>query len=67
MAEAAGRHGVVICIDGGVTRENVASIAAAGADMIVTGSAVFDGKGGAAANARAMLASVAEVAQASRL
>jgi ribulose-phosphate 3-epimerase len=31
-------------VDGGVTRTNIAEIAAAGADIIVTGSAVFDGK-----------------------
>ena len=35
---------VLICVDGGVTRENVASVAQMGADLIVTGSAVFDGK-----------------------
>jgi ribulose-phosphate 3-epimerase len=35
---------VLICVDGGVTRANVAQVAQMGADIIVTGSAVFDGK-----------------------
>jgi len=35
---------VLICVDGGVTRENLSEIARMGADIIVTGSAVFDGK-----------------------
>jgi pentose-5-phosphate-3-epimerase len=39
------------------TRDNIAEIAAAGADLIVTGSAVFDGKD-AEANARFVLAAV---------
>ena len=38
-----------------MTRDNAAAIARAGADLIVTGSAVFDGRR-AAENARAMLA-----------
>ena len=44
---------VLICLDGGVTRDNVAEIARLGADIIVTGSAVFDGKA-ALDNARFM-------------
>lgn len=35
---------VLITIDGGITRENVAEIGRWGADIIVTGSAVFDGR-----------------------
>jgi pentose-5-phosphate-3-epimerase len=31
-------------MDGGITRNNVAEVARMGADIIVTGSAVFDGK-----------------------
>jgi pentose-5-phosphate-3-epimerase len=31
-------------VDGGVTRDNIAQVAKMGADLIVTGSAVFDGK-----------------------
>ena len=33
----------LIEVDGGVTEENIAGIAAAGADILVAGSAVFDG------------------------
>jgi ribulose-phosphate 3-epimerase len=47
---ASGRD-VLVCIDGGVKRDNIDEIAKLGADLIVTGSAVFDGKD-AAANAR---------------
>jgi len=35
---------VLICVDGGITRDNIAEVARMGADIIVTGSAVFDGK-----------------------
>ena len=35
---------ILICVDGGVTRDNVADVAGMGADVIVSGSAVFDGK-----------------------
>ncbi|MBN1942275.1 MAG: ribulose-phosphate 3-epimerase [Phycisphaerae bacterium] len=35
---------ILICVDGGVTRQNVADVAQMGADVIVSGSAVFDGK-----------------------
>ena len=34
----------LICVDGGVTRDNIGQIARLGADIVVTGSAVFDGK-----------------------
>lgn len=50
------RH-LLIGVDGGITCDNVAEIAGLGADIIVTGSAVFDGKN-AAANARHMLQAV---------
>jgi ribulose-phosphate 3-epimerase len=53
LIEASGR-GILLGIDGGVTRGNIESVAALGADIVVTGSAVFDG-GDAAANARFML------------
>lgn len=43
IRDMAGRD-VLICVDGGVTRTNVGDIARMGADIIVTGSAVFDGK-----------------------
>lgn len=35
---------VLICVDGGITKDNVTAVARMGADLIVTGSAVFDGK-----------------------
>jgi len=53
MIERRGRP-VLLGVDGGVTRDNLAAIAAMGPDLIVTGSAVFDGKH-AEANARFML------------
>jgi ribulose-phosphate 3-epimerase len=56
MAAAAGRD-VLLCVDGGITRDNAAQVAAAGADLLVTGSAVFDGRS-AEANARFMLDAV---------
>ncbi|MFL5928648.1 MAG: ribulose-phosphate 3-epimerase [Gaiellaceae bacterium] len=34
---------IVLAVDGGITRENVAVVASCGVDLIVTGSAVFDG------------------------
>lgn len=34
---------VLVGVDGGVTKANIAEVAATGADLIVTGSAVFDG------------------------
>lgn len=45
---------VILGVDGGVKRDNLARIADMGPDVIVTGSAVFDGKQ-PEANARAML------------
>jgi len=39
----AGRD-ILLCVDGGIKRENIAEVAKLGADIIVTGSAVFDGK-----------------------
>jgi ribulose-phosphate 3-epimerase len=56
MVAACGKR-IAVGIDGGVTRDNVGTIAAAGADLIVTGSAIFDGKA-AAANAEFMLNAV---------
>lgn len=54
---ARSRRKVVVGVDGGITRENVRAVAAMGPDVIVTGSAVFDG-GDAAANLRAIRAAV---------
>jgi ribulose-phosphate 3-epimerase len=49
----AGRH-IAVAVDGGITKANVEHIASLGVDLIVTGSAVYDGVA-AADNARAML------------
>ncbi len=54
LIDRSGRS-VMLGVDGGVTRENVGSIAAMGVDLIVAGSAVFDG-GDAAANLRQLRA-----------
>ncbi|MDT8303622.1 MAG: ribulose-phosphate 3-epimerase [Sedimentisphaerales bacterium] len=35
---------ILLGVDGGITRDNIADVARMGADIIVTGSAVFDGK-----------------------
>lgn len=50
---------ILLGVDGGITRDNIAGIAAMGVDVIVTGSAVFDGKT-PEANARFMLEAVEE-------
>ncbi len=57
MIEASGRD-ILVCVDGGITRDNVAEVTRLGPDLIVTGSAVFDGKA-PADNARFMLEAVA--------
>lgn len=44
---------IALGVDGGVTRENIAAVAALGADVVVSGSAIFDGRD-AAANLRLM-------------
>jgi ribulose-phosphate 3-epimerase len=46
---------IVIAVDGGITKRNVEHVASLGVDLIVTGSAVFDGVS-AAENARSMVA-----------
>ena len=52
MIAAAGRE-ILLGVDGGITRDNIGAIAAAGADLVVTGSAVFDGgRGGQRRHAR---------------
>lgn len=48
---------ILTCVDGGVTRENIGMIAAAGPDLVVTGSAVFSG-GDVAGNVAAMMAAL---------
>jgi ribulose-phosphate 3-epimerase len=58
LASRAGRNPLV-CVDGGVTRKNIEEIATWGADLVVTGSAVFDGRA-VADNARFMLHALRE-------
>jgi ribulose-phosphate 3-epimerase len=38
------KRNVLICIDGGVTKDNIAEVAKLQVDVVVTGSAVFDGQ-----------------------
>jgi ribulose-phosphate 3-epimerase len=56
LIERSGRP-ITLAVDGGVTRDNAGGIAAMGVDMIVAGSAVFDG-GDAAANLHELMAGV---------
>lgn len=35
---------ILLCADGGITRNNIAEIVRTGVDMVVAGSAIFDGK-----------------------
>ena len=53
MIRETGRE-ILTCIDGGVKRDNIEDVARMGADIVVTGSAVFDGKA-PAENARFMM------------
>jgi pentose-5-phosphate-3-epimerase len=36
-------HSVALGVDGGVTKANIAEVAALGANVVVSGSAIFDG------------------------
>ena len=54
--DAAGRR-ILLGVDGGITRDNVGRLAGMGVDVVVTGSAVFDGKA-PTENARHMLAAL---------
>ena len=53
LVAASGRS-IVVGVDGGVTKGNIADIAALGADIVVTGSAIFDGTPDVEANAAFM-------------
>jgi len=54
---------MLVGVDGGMTRDNVAEVARLGADVIVAGSAVFDGKA-PVENARFLTAAAREAARA---
>ena len=54
--EESGRE-ILLAVDGGIKRNNVAEIARKGVDLVVAGSAIFDGKA-ARENARQMLQAV---------
>jgi ribulose-phosphate 3-epimerase len=54
---------ILIGIDGGITRDNISDVARMGADIIVTGSAVFDGKT-PLENAKFMISAVNDAAKA---
>jgi ribulose-phosphate 3-epimerase len=56
LIEAAGRR-ILLGVDGAITKENIRSVAGTGVDLVVTGSAVFDGKT-PTENARYMLAAL---------
>ncbi len=53
MVAASGRD-ILLGVDGAITRDNIADVATLGVDIIVSGSAIFDGKA-AAENLRYML------------
>jgi len=42
MADASGRD-ILVAVDGGITRANIGQFAGLGVDLVITGSAVFDG------------------------
>ena len=51
------KEDIVIFVDGGIKRDNIADVARMGADIIVTGSAVYDGKD-PAGNAKFMMEAI---------
>jgi ribulose-phosphate 3-epimerase len=55
-----GGREIVLAVDGGITKANAEHVASLGVDLIVTGSAVYDGVA-PADNARAMLEAVRRV------
>ena len=53
MIEESGRE-ILLCVDGGIKKDNIGRLAGTGIDLVVTGSAVYDGVN-PADNARLML------------
>jgi ribulose-phosphate 3-epimerase len=58
LIESSGRR-ILLGVDGGVTQNNIRRVAAMGADIIVTGSAIFNG-GDVRANTSVMLEAIAD-------
>jgi ribulose-phosphate 3-epimerase len=56
LKERRAGRGYLICVDGGVNPGNATALVEAGADMLVAGSAVFQGKGSYAENIAALRA-----------
>jgi len=54
---------ILVGLDGGITRKNIDEVARLGADIFVTGSAVFDGKA-AVQNAGFMMNAIAQAKKA---
>lgn len=54
-----GKKDILVGLDGGITKKNIDEVARLGADIIITGSAVFDGKA-AAQNAGFMMNAIAQ-------
>jgi ribulose-phosphate 3-epimerase len=57
LLESRGKNEILLCLDGGITRSNIAEVARSGVDLVVTGRAVFDGKT-PSDNARFMLGNI---------
>jgi pentose-5-phosphate-3-epimerase len=53
------KKNILVGVDGGITRNNIVDVAQMEADIIVAGSAVFDGKA-PAENAKFMLENIAK-------
>jgi ribulose-phosphate 3-epimerase len=58
------KKNILVGVDGGIKRDNIADVARMGADIIVTGSAVFDGKS-PVENAKFMIRTVNDAVKAS--
>lgn len=56
--ELVGDRPIALGVDGGITSANIAAVVSLGVDVIVAGSAVYDG-GSAAANAQSLAAAIA--------
>jgi ribulose-phosphate 3-epimerase len=66
LIETSGNQ-ILLGVDGGVTRDNIDTVLRLGADIVVTGSAVFDGKSSPTDNVRFMLERAAATGRGVRL